>query len=156
MYQLDALDKKILMLLQRGIPVVKRPYLRIAQEIGGLTEQEVMERIARMKDKDSAVIRRMSGFFNSGSLGYVSALCAAKVRPEHLEEVAGLVNSYPGVTHNYERGHEYNMWFTLIAAGEAEQQKILGEIESCPHAGKVLRFYTGRRYKIDVTFKLEG
>ena len=154
MHQLDAIDKAILMILQRGIPITTRPYLAMAEEIGNISEQEVIERIAVLKEEN--IIRRMSGFFNSGKLGYVSALCAIKVPPEKLDEAAAVVNRYPGVTHNYMREHEYNMWFTLIARDVKTRERILDEIEAAPCVEKVLRLYTNRRYKINVTFDLEG
>lgn len=154
MHQLDAIDKAILMILQRGIPITLRPYLAMAEEIGNVSEQEVIERITVLKEEN--IIRRMSGFFNSGKLGYVSALCAIKVPPEKLGEAAAVVNRYPGVTHNYMREHEYNMWFTLIARDVKTRERILDEIEAAPCVEKVLRLYTNRRYKINVTFDLEG
>ena len=144
MHQLDPVDKAILMILQRGIPVTSRPYLAMAEEIGGVSEAEVIDRIALLKEEN--IIRRMSGFFNSGKLGYVSALCAIKVPPERLAAAAQVVNRYPGITHNYVREHEYNMWFTLIARDVETRERILDEI----------RLYTNRRYKINVTFDLEG
>lgn len=155
MHQLDAVDKAILMILQRGIPVASRPYQLMAEAIGqGVTEQAVIDRIALLKEEN--IIRRMSGFFNSGKLGYASALCAIKVQPDKMEEVAQVVNAYPGVTHNYVRDHEFNMWFTLIARSAALREQILDEIEASPYVDKVLRLYTNRRYKINVTFDLEG
>lgn len=154
MHQLDPVDKAILMILQRGIPVTSRPYLAMAEEIGGVSEQEVIDRIAVLKEDN--IIRRMSGFFNSGKLGYVSALCAIKVQPDKLAEAARVVNRYPGITHNYVREHEYNMWFTLIARDVETRERILDEIEAQPCVEKLLRLYTNRRYKINVTFDLEG
>ena len=154
MHQLDPVDKAILMILQRGIPVTSRPYLAMAEEIGGVSEAEVIDRIALLKEEN--IIRRMSGFFNSGKLGYVSALCAIKVPPERLAAAAQVVNRYPGITHNYVREHEYNMWFTLIASDVETRERILDEIEAQPCVEKLLRLYTNRRYKINVTFDLEG
>lgn len=154
MHQLDPVDKAILMILQRGIPVTSRPYLAMAEEIGGVSEAEVIDRIALLKEEN--IIRRMSGFFNSGKLGYVSALCAIKVPPERLAAAAQVVNRYPGITHNYVREHEYNMWFTLIARDVETRERILDEIEAQPCVEKLLRLYTNRRYKINVTFDLEG
>lgn len=152
MYQLEAVDKAILMILQKGIPVDSRPYFAIGQAVG-LTEQEVIERIKRMKEEQ--IIRRMSGFFNSRNLGYTSVLCAVSVAEKNIAQAAELINSYAGVTHNYVRDHQYNLWFTLIAAGETARENILDEIESSPYVDKMLRLYTNRRFKINVTFDLE-
>lgn len=152
MFLIDQTDKAILMILQRGIPITGRPYQDMAEEIGGITENEVIERIAILKKEQ--IIRRMSGFFNSRKLGYVSVLCAISVPEDKVEEVAKMVNSYPGVTHNYLRKHRYNMWFTLIAINDAEMQRILDTIEADENVEKVLRLFTNHRFKIDVTFDL--
>jgi len=42
-------------------------------------------------------------------------LCAAKVPEDKIEKFVEVVNKYSGVTHNYFRDHEYNIWFTFIA-----------------------------------------
>lgn len=152
MYQIDQVDKDILMILQRGIPICNRPYLAMAEEIGGIGEQEVIERIAVLKQEN--IIRRMSGFFNSRKMGYTSVLCAIKVPAEHIDEVSQLINHLPGITHNYLRQHEYNMWFTLIASCSEEVERILQLIEADPHVEKVLRLYSNQRFKINVTFDL--
>ena len=92
MYQIDQIDKDILMILQRGIPICHRPYQVMAEEIGGgITEQEVIDRIAVMKEEN--IIRRMSGFFNSRKMGYTSALCAIRVEEEQ-PDVIPYVTSY--------------------------------------------------------------
>lgn len=151
-YQIDELDKKILMLLQRGIPFCSRPYQAMAEEIGGVTEDGVLRRIAVLKEQH--IIRRMSGFFNSRKLGYTSVLCAIQVPDDQVEDVAALLNRFPGITHNYLRQHTYNMWFTLISGSQEELEKILAIIEQDPRVDKVLRFYSKQRFKIDVTFDL--
>lgn len=152
--KIDETDRQILMLLQRGLPFETRPYQSMAEEIGNITEEEILQRIAALKEKK--VIRRMSGFFNSEKLGYVSALCAIAVAEQHIDEVAGFLEHFPGITHNYLRNHFYNMWFTLICSSETEMQTILDLIEQQPHVEKVLRFVTEKKYKINVTFDLKG
>jgi DNA-binding Lrp family transcriptional regulator len=152
-YRIDEVDKKILMLLQKGIPFCNRPYQQMADEIGGISEEEVIRRIGVLKREH--IIRRMSGFFNSRKLGYTSVLCAIRVPEEHIEEVAALLNRFPGITHNYLRQHTYNMWFTLISGSKEELDKILQIIEQDERVEKVLRFYSQKRFKIDVTFDLQ-
>lgn len=152
MFLIDQTDRAILMILQRGIPITSRPYADMAAEIGGISEDEVIGRIAILKQEN--IIRRMSGFFNSRKMGYVSVLCAIQVPEDKLAEVAQVVNSYPGITHNYLRQHKYNMWFTLIAMNEEEMNRILDTIEGDPKVEKVLRLFTNHRFKIDVTFDL--
>ena len=152
-YQIDEIDKKILMQLQRGIPFCRRPYLQIAEEIGKISEQEVIDRIAVLKKEN--IIRRMSGFFNSRKLGYTSVLCAICVPNAQVEGVAALLNRFPGITHNYLREHKYNMWFTVIGSCREELDTILKMIEQDERVEKVLKFYSDKRFKIDVTFDLK-
>lgn len=151
MFKPDAIDRQILMILQRGIAIAPRPYLAMAEEIGaGLSEEEVIRRIARMKDE--RIIRRMSGFFDSRRLGYQSVLVAVQPEPGHFDDAVRAINRYPGVTHNYERDHAYSIWFTLIAINQPTLEHILDEIEAEPSVAAMMRFAMSQRYKIDVTF----
>ena len=79
MIELDPIDRQILMILQRGIAIESRPYQAMADEIGGISEEDVIRRIARLKETE--IIRRMSGFFDSRRLGYQSMLVAVKPLP---------------------------------------------------------------------------
>lgn len=151
MFKPDAIDRQILMILQRGIAIAPRPYLAMAEEIGaGLSEEEVIRRIARMKDEH--IIRRMSGFFDSRRLGYRSVLVAVQPEPGHFDDAVRAINRYPGVTHNYERDHAYSIWFTLITINQPTLEHILDEIEAEPSVAAMMRFAMSQRYKIDVTF----
>jgi len=152
MYKIDEMDKRILMILQRGIPITSRPYLAMAEELGNISEDEVISRIDVLKKEN--IIRRMSGFFNSRKLGYVSVLCAIEVEETKIDEVSELINKFPGITHNYLRQNKYNMWFTVIAIDQETLDKIVDIIDAHPAVKRVMRFYTGHRFKIDVTFDL--
>ncbi len=153
-YILDEIDRDILMILQRGIPVVSRPYLAMAKEIGGdVSETDIITRIDRMKREN--IIRRMSGFFDSRSLGYKSMLVAVIPKEGHFDEAVRFINQYPGVTHNYERSHKYSVWFTVIAINQETLNRILDEIENSGFVCKMLRFEMTERYKINVTFDVK-
>lgn len=154
MYELDAIDRKILMILQRGIAIMARPYQAMADEIGGeVTESDVIYRIDRMKKEN--IIRRMSGFFDSRMLGYQSMLVAMKPKAGDFDEAVAFINQYPGVTHNYERSHEYSIWFTIIAINQPTLDMILDQIEACGYVQDMMRFEMSERFKIDVTFDVE-
>ena len=154
MYELDAIDRKILMILQRGIAIMARPYQAMADEIGGeVTESDVIYRIDRMKKEN--IIRRMSGFFDSRMLGYQSMLVAVKPKAVDFDEAVAFINQYPGVTHNYERSHEYSIWFTIIAINQPTLDMILDQIEACGYVQDMMRFEMSERFKIDVTFDVE-
>lgn len=150
MIELDPIDRQILMILQRGIAIESRPYQAMADEIGGISEEDVIRRIARMKEEH--IIRRMSGFFDSRRLGYQSVLVAVQPEPGRFDDAVRAINRYPGVTHNYERDHAYSIWFTLIAINQPTLEHILDEIEAEPSVAAMMRFAMSQRYKIDVTF----
>jgi len=150
MFELDAIDRQILMILQRGIAIESRPYQAMAEEIGGVSEDEVIARIARMKENN--IIRRMSGFFDSRRLGYQSMLVAVKPQPGAFDDAVAFINQFPGITHNYERSHEYSIWFTVIAINRPTLDWILDRIEVCGAVEGMMRFEMTQRYKIDVTF----
>ena len=150
MFEMDRIDREILMILQRGIAIESRPYQAMAEEIGGVSEDEVIARIARMKEEN--IIRRMSGFFDSRRLGYDSMLVAVKPEPGAFDEAVAFINQFPGITHNYERSHDYSIWFTLIAINRPTRDWILDRIEACDAVQRMMRFEMSQRFKIDVTF----
>ena len=150
MFELDAIDRQILMILQRGIAIESRPDQAMAEEIGGVSEDEVIARIARMKENN--IIRRMSGFFDSRRMGYQSMLVAVKPQPGAFDDAVAFINQFPGITHNYERSHEYSIWFTIIAINRPTLDWILDRIEACGAVDGMMRFEMTQRYKIDVTF----
>ena len=109
---LDDIDKSIINRIQSDFPTSQRPYHVIAEGLD-LTEDEVILRLTRLKK--GGIIRRIGGNFVPEKLGYVSTLCAAKVPSDKVEKFAGVVNAFPGVTHNYLRDNPYNVWFTFIS-----------------------------------------
>lgn len=148
---LDKIDRKLLNLIQTNFPVVPEPYQELALALG-ISEEEVMQRIGKLRD--SGVIRRLGGIFDSRKLGYRGTLCALKVPPQRIEDVAAVINAYPGVTHNYLRGHEYNMWFTLLAENQACIDSIINEIKVATGIDDLLNLPAKGIYKIKVNFEL--
>lgn len=150
MEYLNEKDVKLLTILQGGIPLSSRPYQEIAEQIGGITEAEVIERIGELKEKK--IIRRMAGLFDSEKLGYCSVLCGAKVPAENIDALAELLQQFSGITHNYLRNHEYNMWFTLISPGQESMKAVLDQIEGCGLAERIVKLYSEKKYKINANF----
>ena len=107
---LDETDKKLLNLMQGSFDLVPRPYAHVAQ-LAGIGEDEVLARVKRLLD--GRIIREITPIFDTRALGYSSMLVAAKVDPEYPHRAAQFINTHPGVTHNYLRNHEFNLWFTL-------------------------------------------
>jgi DNA-binding Lrp family transcriptional regulator len=148
---MDKIDKKILNILQTRFPIVPEPFDAVATELG-ISGDEVIERVRRLKEK--GIIRRIGAVFNSRALGYASTLCAARVPEEKIRAFADVVNSYPGVTHNYRRSNEYNVWFTFIASDREALDKALDEIREKTGVTDILSLKAVKTYKINATFEL--
>jgi len=147
----DQTDKQLLHLIQSNFPVVQRPYEAIGQQLG-ISEQEVLERISRLQQ--AGIIRRLGGLFDSRKLGYTGTLCALQVPEADIDRVAKIINSYPGITHNYLRNHRYNMWFTLLAPSEQHINEILTEIKQKTGLTELLNLPAVNIFKVRVNFNL--
>ena len=110
---MNELDKQLLNLIQTEIPVVARPWAALAVKLGS-SETEVMQRVGALKT--GRVIRQISAIFDTQSLGYESSLVACQCDPRREDEVAGIINAHPGVSHNYRRDHVFSLWYTLAVA----------------------------------------
>ncbi len=148
---MDAIDKKILNIIQKDFPIVEQPFKAVAAK-AGISEDEALKRIKKLREE--GIIRRIGAVFNSKKMGYASTLCAAKVPKRKLEKFVEVVNSYPGVTHNYRRSHDYNVWFTFIAPDEKTLKKSLGEIRDKTGVADIISMTAARIFKIDATFEL--
>ena len=148
---MDKTDKLILNRIQSDFPITTRPFNTIAQALN-LTEQDVIKRIQQLKE--NGIIRRIGGNFVPEKLGFVSTLCAAKVPEDKVKVFATAVNRYPGVTHNYQRDNEFNIWFTFIAPSMEEIEKNLKDIAVETGVSEILNLPATRVYKIKAQFDL--
>jgi siroheme decarboxylase len=114
---MDDLDRRIVDELQGGFPLCPRPFAEAATRLG-TSEQELISRVARLLE--ARTLTRFGPLFDAERLGGAFSLCAMSVSRLDFERVAAQVNAHPEVAHNYERGHEYNLWFVL-AAGSRER-----------------------------------
>lgn len=148
---MDDIDRKLLNLSQKNFPISERPFKDIGKKLD-ITEDEVIQRLQILYSK--GVIRRIGGVFESKALGYKSCLVAAKVQPENLDKVAVFINKFPGVTHNYLRSHEFNLWFTLTASSDEVLEKIIEQIKNldCVQACHLLP--AERIFKTEVSFRV--
>lgn len=146
---MDDRDRQLLNRLQSQFPLNANPFQTLGAELG-LTEAEVLNRIGRLKA--AGIIRRIGASFDSRALGYASTLVAMQVPEPRLPEVVAVINHYTGVTHNYRRNHAYNLWFTLIAAGAAEIDAILREIQERTGGLPLLNLPAQRVFKIKAEF----
>lgn len=148
MANMDNIDKALLDLIQSNFPVASRPYAVLAEKTG-ISEKEAFERVMNLKKEK--IIRRIGANFQSSKLGFVSTLCAAKVPAEQLESFSERVNAEPGVTHNYERDHAYNIWFTVIAPSREKISEILDKIKADTGV-EILNLPATKLLKIKVDF----
>jgi DNA-binding Lrp family transcriptional regulator len=152
---LDDLDRKLLNLMQGSFPIAPRPYEHVAS-LAGVAEVEVMSRVQRLLDK--RIIRQVTPIFDTRALGYSSMLVAAKVDPEHPHRAAQVINEHPGVSHNYLRNHEFNLWFT-IATEPDSQLGLEGTLEVLAReagAESVRQLPTLKLFKIRMDLEMEG
>ena len=148
---IDEKNKKILNNIQIDFPIHSRPYKIIAQKLG-LSEDELILRIKQMKE--NMLIRRIGGNFSPDKLGYHSTLCAAKVPEDKIKHFTKTINAYSGVTHNYKRDHEFNIWFTFIASSVEIIKTNLKQISKITGVDTILNLPATRVFKISANFKL--
>ncbi len=149
--ELDALDKEILNLVQKEFPLESRPYQAIARKVGA-DEAGVIERMRRLRAGN--VIRQTAAIFDTRALGYKSTLVAMKFSPERLDEGAAVISRHPGVSHNYKREHEYNLWFTMAVPHEGNLKRVIDRLHAESGALDTIILPTLRLFKIGVNFDM--
>jgi siroheme decarboxylase len=152
---LDDVDRRLLNLMQGRFPIAPRPYAHVAG-LAEVSEQEVMARVQRLLDK--RIIRQVTPIFDTRALGYSSMLVAAKVDPENPHRAAQVINQHPGVSHNYLRNHDFNLWFT-IATEPDSRLGLQGTLEVLAReagAESVRQLPTLKLFKIRMDLEMEG
>ncbi len=147
---LDQIDKRILDVIQSDFPLESRPYAVIGEKCD-ITEAEALARVRAMKER--RLIRRMGANFQSAKLGFRSTLCAAKVPDDAMDGFVAEVNRHVGVTHNYLRNHEYNIWFTCIGPSWDSVCATLAEITEKTGI-PILNLPATKLFKIKVDFQM--
>ncbi len=152
---LDDEDRRLLNLMQGSFPIESRPYLRVA-EAAGMSEQEVMARVSELLAK--RIIRQVTPIFDTRALGYSSMLVAAKVDPDHPHRAAKVINEHPGVSHNYLRNHDFNLWFTIAVEPDSPLglQGTLDVLAEKSGATSVRQLPTLKLFKIRMDLEMEG
>ena len=151
--ELDATTRHLLDLMQDHFPMVERPYQALGEQIG-ITEAEALERLAQARA--AGVVRQICGIFDTKALGYSSALVAIRVTPEHLKRAVRVLNAHPGVSHNYRRNHEFNVWFTVAMPPGADLDAVIQRLHELTLAESTRPMPTLHLFKIAVTLDLTG
>ncbi len=133
--------------------MIPRPFAQVAAEIG-TTESDVIERLKHWRD-DRGVIRQISAIFDTRKLGYTSTLVAMRIPKSRIDEGAEIVNDHPGVSHNYERDHEFNLWFTLAVPPGMELEEHIDRLHELTGAEATRILPTLKMFKIEVRLDME-
>ena len=152
---LDELDKRLLNLMQGSFPIASRPYQHVATQ-AGVTEGEVMARVQELIDE--RIIRQVTPIFDTRALGYSSMLVAAKVDPENPWRAANVINQHPGVSHNYLRNHDFNIWFTIATEPDSPLgvDGTLDVLAREAGAESIRQLPTLKLFKIRMDLEMEG
>jgi DNA-binding Lrp family transcriptional regulator len=147
--QLTPLQRTLLNDFQRGLPLSATPYADIAKVLG-VTEQDVIDNLQQLQD--NGYISRVGPVFRPNRVG-VSTLAAMSIPEDKLESTARIVSAFNEVNHNYQREHQFNLWFVVTASDDDHLAEVLDEIEQ--HAGYlVMSLPMLEDYYIDLGFKL--
>jgi DNA-binding Lrp family transcriptional regulator len=152
---LDDLDRRLLNLMQGSFPIEPRPYAAVARA-AEVSEELVLGRVRELLEQ--RIIRQVTPIYDTRALGYSSMLVAAKVDPEHPWRAAKIVNEHPGVSHNYLRNHEFNMWFTLATEPDSRLglEGTLGLLGELTGAESIRQLPTLKLFKIRMDLEMEG
>lgn len=148
---LTPIDKTLFNFLQNDFPVVQEPFQVLAAHLE-ISEDEVIKKIQYFKNV--GLIRRIGPVLNAKALGYTSALFAMSVDENREEDAAAYVSGFAGVTHNYKRDHEYNLWFTLVARNLDEMDTIIRDIKKNITPKKFLKLPAKKMFKIKGVFNV--
>jgi DNA-binding Lrp family transcriptional regulator len=152
---LDEHDKRLMNVLQSNFPLQPEPWADIAGR-AELPVDDAMSRTQRLLD--GRIIREITPIFDTRALGYESMLVAAKVDSENPQRAAKIVNSHPGVSHNYLRTHDFNMWFTIATPPDSELglQGTLEVVQKLTEAESIRQLPTLVLFKINMNLEMEG
>jgi siroheme decarboxylase len=152
---LDETDRRLMNLLQSSFPLHPEPFGEIAAE-AGLDLPEVKSRTQRLLDE--RIIREITPIFDTRALGYSSMLVAAKVDAENPQRAAKIINAHPGVSHNYLRTHEFNLWFTIATPPDSDLglEGTLEVLQELTGAESIRQLPTLTLFKINMNLEMEG
>jgi DNA-binding Lrp family transcriptional regulator len=148
----DAIDRRLLNLIQKGFPLVVRPFAAMGEQLG-ISEEDALARARQLKE--AGIIRQISAIFDSRRLGYSSTLVAMDIQEEQIEDAANRISEYPGVSHNYKRDHSFNLWFTLTLPPGADLEAEVAQLSVGAEARRTRILPALRVFKIGVELDLE-
>jgi DNA-binding Lrp family transcriptional regulator len=150
MREFSALERRLLNEFQHGLPLTPEPFADIARQLG-VYETTVLETLKRLQTE--GVVSRVGAVFRPNRIG-ASTLAAMAVPEADLERVAAIVSDFAEVNHNYEREHDFNLWFVVVADNAMLLREVLAEIEESSGYA-LLDLPLLNEYFIDLGFNLK-
>ena len=151
----DEVDRALLDALQAGLTLSETPFAEVGQRLE-ISEDEVISRTARLRE--GGIVRQISPIFDTRTLGYRSSLVAAKYPSDRLFDAAAIVSGHPGVSHNYRRTHDFNLWFTVAVSPDSELglERTVEVLSEATSAESMRLLPTLDLYKIAVQLDMRG
>lgn len=149
------MENELLFEIQNDFPVTQRPFKAVAEKLN-TTEEEVLSLVQKLKE--DKIIRQTSAIFDTKRLGYKSSLVAFKVDENKTDQAANIINAHPGVSHNYLRNHDYNIWFTMAVAPDSKLglEKTIEILKERTGAEDAIILPTLKMFKISVKMDTTG
>jgi len=144
---LDDTDQRLLNLIQTEFPLVTRPFAALGERLGE-TEDQVLDRYRRLKA--DRLVRQVSAIFDTRKLGYRSSLIATSVDEARIDEAAAIIDAHPGVSHDYRRDHEFNLWWTIAVPPDMDLETHVNALHRLTGARSTRILPTLKLYKIGV------
>ena len=153
--QNEKIENELLFQMQNAFPMTQRPFEVIANELD-TTEEEILSMVQKLKDEK--IIRQTSAIFDTKRLGYKSSLVAFKVDEDKVDQAAEIINAHPGVSHNYLRNHDYNIWFTMAVEPDSKLglEKTIEILKERTGAEDAIILPTLKMFKISVKMDTTG
>lgn len=149
------MEEELLYKMQNSFPMTDKPFKVLAEDLNS-DETTVIDMVKRLKDE--GIIRQTSAIFDTKRLGYSSSLVAFKIPAERIEKAAEIINRHPGVSHNYERNHDFNLWFTIATAPDSVLglESTVERLAKLTNADDYIILPTLKMFKISVKLDTTG
>jgi len=151
----EEIKNTLLSLIQKDFPLEERPFLKLGEKLG-ISEDEVLELLK--EQKENSIIRQISPIYDTKKLGYKSSLVAFMIDEKDIEDAVKILNSHPGISHNYERSHDFNIWFTIAVAPDSKLglEKTVELLAKETKAKDFILLPTLKMFKIQVKLDTTG
>jgi DNA-binding Lrp family transcriptional regulator len=147
--KMNAIDTKLLVLTQKHFPLTTTPFDDLGRELA-IGSGEVIQRIQGLKD--CGIIRQISPVLDARKLGYQSTLAAMKLPEEHFIKAQQIINGHSGISHAYQRNHDFNLWITLSVRTEASLEAELDELALATGAREIMALPALKVFKLQAYF----